>query len=113
MVLTVAALAVLAAAPLKQFDITKFGAQPDGQTLCTGALMEAVSTAAKAAPAEVFVPAGRFLTGAFGLASGGEASVGRRGRPTRAYEAGRLPRYWLAQPDAGPELGSSAGQTGV
>ena len=70
MMLTVAALAVLAAAPLKQFDITKFGAQPDGQTLCTGALMEAVSTAAKAAPAEVFVPAGRFLTGAFGLASG-------------------------------------------
>eukprot|EP01050_Picozoa_sp_SAG11_P008744 SAG11_NODE_785_length_7173_cov_4.452926_4_plen_332_part_00 len=53
-----------------QFDITKYGAKEGGTALCTGAIKQAVAAAAAAPPAEVLVPAGRFLTGAFGLASG-------------------------------------------
>ena len=69
-VAAVFAAALVVAPPPSQFDITKFGAEPGGTVLCTSALAKAVAAAAKAPPAEVVVPAGRFLTGAFGLASG-------------------------------------------
>ena len=56
------------------FDITHYGAKPDGTTLATDALAHAVHAAAAAAggsgSAEVLVPAGRFLTGTFSLATG-------------------------------------------
>jgi polygalacturonase len=72
MVALIAAAAALAAAASlpQQFDITSYGAQPGGVALCTGAVKQAVAAAAQATPAEVVVPSGRFLTGAFGLASG-------------------------------------------
>ena len=55
---------------LRRFDITAFGARSGGADLCTPALKRAVAAAAEAAPAEVVVPQGEFLTGAFGLATG-------------------------------------------
>ena len=47
----------------RQFDITTYGAQPGGEALCTTALQKAVTAAAAVPPAEVVVPAGKFLTG--------------------------------------------------
>ncbi len=59
-------------AEVAQFDITHYGAKPGGSKgpVCTAAIHAAVAAAAKAAPAEVVVPEGTFLTGSFGLASG-------------------------------------------
>ena len=69
-------LGAAAAAP-PRFVITKFGAKPDGATLCTAAIAKAVGAASAAvaaagptATAEVVVPRGRFLSGAFALATG-------------------------------------------
>ena len=65
-----------AAAP-PRFVITQFGAKPDGATLCTAAIAKAVGAASAAvaaagptATAEVVIPRGRFLSGAFALATG-------------------------------------------
>ena len=73
MLLLVMAVGATSAAP-PTFDITRYGAKPDGTTLATDALAHAVSAAAAAAggsgSAEVVVPAGRFLTGTFSLATG-------------------------------------------
>ena len=63
---------------LQTFPITKYGAVPDGVTLCTVAIKAAVEAARAAAgaagTAHVVIPAanngGTFLTGAFSLASG-------------------------------------------
>jgi polygalacturonase len=65
----------LVAATPRQFDITDFGAKPDGTTLATEAIQRSVRAASAAVTppaltAEVVVPAGRFLTGAFSLATG-------------------------------------------
>lgn len=44
-------------------DICKFGARPDGKTLCTGPIQQAIDTCADAGGGRVTVPAGSFLTG--------------------------------------------------
>ncbi len=55
--------------PDRVFDITKFGAKPDGVTLNTKAISDAIDACAKAGGGRVVVPAGRFLTGAVHLKS--------------------------------------------
>ncbi len=52
------------------FNVRDFGAVGDGRTLATAALQKAVDTAAAAGGGTVLVPAGKFLTGPFHLASG-------------------------------------------
>jgi polygalacturonase len=51
------------------FDVTEFGAVPDGQTLCTSAIQAAIDACAKAGGGKVVVPPGRFLTGPLFLKS--------------------------------------------
>jgi polygalacturonase len=55
--------------PDRTFSITDFGAVADGKTLATDAMKKAVDAAAKAGGGVVRVPAGRFLTSPFTLAS--------------------------------------------
>jgi polygalacturonase len=55
--------------PKRLFDITKHGARPDGATLATRAIADAISKCAAAGGGTVLVPAGRFLTGAIHLKS--------------------------------------------
>lgn len=55
--------------PDRNFDITNFGAKPDGLTLNTQAVADAISACTKAGGGRVIVPAGRFLTGAIHLQS--------------------------------------------
>ncbi|MGN6210670.1 glycoside hydrolase family 28 protein [Asticcacaulis sp.] len=55
--------------PIRRFDITDFGAKGDGVTLNTQAFAAAISACAEAGGGQVFVPAGRFLTGAIHLQS--------------------------------------------
>ena len=50
------------------FNITDFGAVPDGKTLCTDAFRQAVKCE-EAGGGTVYVPAGKFLTGAIHLVS--------------------------------------------
>jgi polygalacturonase len=52
------------------FNILEYGAVGDGNTLNTVAIQKAVDTAAAAGGGTVLVPAGKFLTGPFILASG-------------------------------------------
>lgn len=51
------------------FNITDFGAVPDGKTLCTEAFKQAVKKCEEAGGGTIYVPAGKFLTGAIQLAS--------------------------------------------
>ena len=51
------------------FNITKYGAIPDGITSCTKAFALAITTCSEAGGGTVYVPAGRFLTGAITLKS--------------------------------------------
>jgi polygalacturonase len=51
------------------FDVTAFGAKPDGETVNTGAFRKAIEACAAAGGGTVFVPAGRFVTGAITLKS--------------------------------------------
>jgi polygalacturonase len=53
----------------RDFDITAFGAVPDGKTYCSGAIAKAIAACAAAGGGRVIVPAGRFLTGAVRLQS--------------------------------------------
>ncbi len=53
-----------------QFDVRQFGAVGDGKTPDTTAIQKAVDTAAAAGGGTVLIPAGKFLTGPFTLASG-------------------------------------------
>ena len=58
-----------------QFNILDYGAVPDGKTLATRSILEAIHAAARewvqrGRQAQVVVPAGVFLTGAFSLSSG-------------------------------------------
>lgn len=51
------------------FDITEFGALPDGKTLCTDAFSSAVEACSRHGGGTIFVPSGEFLTGAIELKS--------------------------------------------
>jgi polygalacturonase len=55
--------------PDKTFSITDYGAVADGTTLCTDAITKAIDACSKAGGGTVLVPAGKFLTGPFTLAS--------------------------------------------
>jgi polygalacturonase len=55
--------------PEREFDITRFGAKPDGKTDSTEAVTRAIEACAKAGGGRVVVPAGDFLTGAIHLRS--------------------------------------------
>jgi polygalacturonase len=55
--------------PTNTFNVTRFGAVGDGNSLNTVALQKAIDTAAAAGGGTVLVPAGKFLTGPFTLAS--------------------------------------------
>ena len=56
--------------PNRDFDITKFGARPDGATDATEAIRRAIGACHDAGGGRVVVPAGRFATGAIHLKSG-------------------------------------------
>jgi len=53
----------------RDFDITRYGAQPGGVVDCTNAIRSAVRACAAAGGGRVVVPAGRFLTGPVHLLS--------------------------------------------
>ena len=55
--------------PDREFDITKFGARPDGVTNASAAIRAAIDACVKARGGRVVVPTGRFLTGPIHLAS--------------------------------------------
>lgn len=55
--------------PARRFDITAYGAKPDGTTIATRAIASAIQACAAAGGGRVVVPAGRFLTGAIHLKS--------------------------------------------
>ena len=52
------------------FDVTDFGAKGDGKTLDTKAIQDAINTASTNGGGVIQIPAGKFLTGPFTLASG-------------------------------------------
>jgi hypothetical protein len=52
-----------------RYDIRRFGAQPDGRTLCTEAIQKAVDRCAADGGGTVYLPAGRWLTGTVYLAN--------------------------------------------
>lgn len=54
----------------RRVSITDFGAIPDGQTLCTAAIQQAIDALAKQGGGHVDVPAGIWLTAPFKLKSG-------------------------------------------
>src|SRR5690554_5391895 len=51
------------------FNITEFGAVPDGKTLSTDAFKKAIKKCEEAGGGTVYVPAGRFLTGPIHMVS--------------------------------------------
>jgi polygalacturonase len=55
--------------PARDFDVTKYGAKPDGTTDATAAFRKAIEACHKAGGGRVVVPAGRFLTGPIVLRS--------------------------------------------
>ncbi|HEY1922073.1 MAG TPA: glycosyl hydrolase family 28 protein, partial [Tepidisphaeraceae bacterium] len=55
--------------PDHSVNIVDFGAVADGKALCTDAFQKAVAACEKAGGGTVVVPAGKFLTGPFGLDS--------------------------------------------
>jgi polygalacturonase len=55
--------------PDKTFKITDYGAKGDGTTYCTDAIKKAISACSAAGGGMVEVPAGKYLTGPFTLAS--------------------------------------------
>lgn len=52
------------------FDITKYGARPDGTTLCTKSIQHAIDDCNKSGGGRVIVPSGTFYTGTLYLKSG-------------------------------------------
>jgi len=57
------------------FDVTEFGAVPDGQTMNTSAIQSAIDACAKAGGGKVVVPPGRYMTGPLFLRSNLEFEV--------------------------------------
>jgi polygalacturonase len=55
--------------PARDFELTRFGAKPDGKADCTAVFRAAIDAAAKAGGGRVVVPEGVFLTGAIHLKS--------------------------------------------
>ncbi|HEX8072337.1 MAG TPA: glycoside hydrolase family 28 protein [Pyrinomonadaceae bacterium] len=55
--------------PRRDFDVTRYGAKPDGRTDCTAAIRQAIAACNKAGGGRVVVPAGAFLTGPVHLLS--------------------------------------------
>src|SRR5215831_15510525 len=53
----------------KTFSITDYGAVADGKTMCTDAIAKAIDGCKSAGGGTVVIPAGKFLTGPFDLAS--------------------------------------------
>jgi len=60
---------LLPAIPAATFKITDFGAAGDGKTLDTSAIQKTIDAASRASGGTVLVPAGKYLTGPFTLAS--------------------------------------------
>jgi polygalacturonase len=76
--------------PAHEFDITKFGARPDGVTDSSAAIAKAIGACTAAGGGRVVVPSGRFLTGAVRLRSRVDLHVAKGGtllfqRDPRAY----------------------------
>ncbi len=59
----------------KIFDITTFGAVGDGNTNNVAAIQKAIDSAAAAGGGQVFIPAGKFVTGVISMRSGVELHV--------------------------------------
>lgn len=57
------------------YNIADFGAVPDGKTLVTAAIQASIETASAAGGGTVFVPAGKYLTGAIEMRSNIELHV--------------------------------------
>src|SRR5450755_1600866 len=55
--------------PNRDFDVTRYGAKPDGKTDCTGAFRQAIEAANRAGGGRVVVAEGVCLTGAIHLKS--------------------------------------------
>src|SRR5450756_3131969 len=55
--------------PNRDFDVTRYGAKPDGKTDCTGAFRQAIEEASRAGGGRVVVREGVCLTGAIHLKS--------------------------------------------
>jgi len=62
----------------KTFDVVDFGAKPDGKTLCTKAIQNAIDTCAADGGGVVRFPAGTFLSGALRMKSGVTLEVTER-----------------------------------
>jgi hypothetical protein len=84
-------LALGAIAQTGRFDITRFGAVPDGKTLNTSAIQHAIDSCAATGGGTVNVPAGKFLTGTIQLKSNvilhldaGSVLLGSTSRPDYA-----------------------------
>ncbi|MHC4536636.1 MAG: glycosyl hydrolase family 28-related protein [Planctomycetota bacterium] len=54
---------VTAGSANKSFNVLNFGAKPDGKTLCTQAIQNAVDQCAESGGGTVYFPAGTWLTG--------------------------------------------------
>jgi polygalacturonase len=63
--------------PNRDFDITTFGAKPDGRTDATDAIRRAITACSSSGGGRVVVPAGRFLTAAIHLENGVNLHVAR------------------------------------
>src|SRR2546429_7287172 len=63
--------------PAHTFNVTDFGAKPDGTTKNTAALRAAIAACGKAGGGVVLVPAGRFLTGPLTFVSGMELRLAK------------------------------------
>jgi len=70
------AAAVQAAGTSAFFDVTGYGAVSDGKTLCTQAIQKAVDACNAAGGGTVYLPAGRFLSGAIFLKSNVTLNIG-------------------------------------
>ncbi|HEY1212234.1 MAG TPA: glycosyl hydrolase family 28-related protein, partial [Bryobacteraceae bacterium] len=53
--------------PSRDWDITKFGAMPDGKTKSTNAIQKAIDACSAGGGGRVLIPKGNFLTGAIHL----------------------------------------------
>ncbi len=62
------------------YDVTRFGAIPDGVTLNTKAIQRAIDTAHVNGGGQVFIPAGEFLTGSIILKTGVELYLSKKSK---------------------------------